>query len=413
MKVNIEKKHTNFEIINKLAIIPNKIYIPLMVYNNYDCVCKVKVNDYVYKHSIIGFRNDYFKLPIHSTISGTVIEIKEINHPNGNKVKTVVIQNDYKEQVDVSYGEKKELNKYTRKEVVNLLKFCGVTGMGGSDFPTYVKYETKEKINSFVVNAVECEPYIKADLAISNIYIEEILETLEALIEIYEAKEAIIVVKQNNKEMIDSISKFIGTYPQIKLKLVEDYYPSGWEKNVIKDATGLDYNKLPIEKGIIINNISTFYAIYCALKFNTPITEKIISIGNDEKIIGQKVKIGTLISDLIEENKEKIAILGGPMMGNCLNSLEFPITKATNSILLLDELGEPANTCLRCARCHNVCPVGLSPVTIMNSLSEIEYLKKLNPNKCIECGLCSYICPARILVRESVKIAKEILKNEK
>ena len=199
MKVKIDKhKLTNDKLLvyNK----PKKVYIPLISGNDTNITILVKKGEYVYKGSIIGKRKGDFRIPIHSSVSGTVLDFEEKTCFNGEKVKCVVIENDFKEKIEQKLSVKRSINKYTKEEFLNLLMENGIVGLGGAGFPTYVKYEPKN-INTLIVNAVECEPYITSDHILAKQKCEEILEAIDAILEINKIKEAIIAIKKENVEL--------------------------------------------------------------------------------------------------------------------------------------------------------------------------------------------------------------------
>lgn len=418
MKVKIDKhKLTNDKLLvyNK----PKKVYIPLISGNDTNITILVKKGEYVYKGSIIGKRKGDFRIPIHSSVSGTVLDFEEKTCFNGEKVKCVVIENDFKEKIEQKLSVKRSINKYTKEEFLNLLMENGIVGLGGAGFPTYVKYEPKN-INTLIVNAVECEPYITADHILAKQKCEEILEAIDAILEINKIKEAIIAIKKENIELKQIFDNYIGTYLKIKIKLVPNVYPMGWERKLIKEVTHKEYDKYPIEEGIVVNNISTIYAIYEALKYNKPLIERIITFSGENLQDKRNVlvKIGTPVSEVLEQLKVKensVIVAGGPMMGKKVEDLV--VSANMNCILALENKIDIPTICLKCGKCVEVCPSKLSPVLIMRTKvkkdKDINKLKKLHPEKCIECGLCSYICPANLLVRERVKDAKKILRGDK
>ena len=250
---------------------------------------------------------------------------------------------------------------------------------------------------------------------------DEILEAIDAILEINEIEEAYIAVKKTNSSLINEFNNHIGTYPKIKLVLLDDFYPMGWERMIVKKIMKEDYDRLPIELGVVINNISTIYAIYGALKFNRALTERTITFAGNMLKSPQNVvvKIGTPVSEVIENiegykrGKEALFIAGGPMMGKSLPSDDLIVTPNLNCILVLKKEEEVENQCIRCGKCISVCPAMLSPVLIKDNLNNIEELKKLHPEKCIECGSCSFICPSGLRIRECVKLAKEKIKEVK
>ena len=405
-KIKVKKEMLEF-------IKPQKIYIPLENKSGIKYKKLVNVGDYVFKGQVVAI-NESIDFPIHSSVSGYVVENESNELNTGKKVECIAIENDFKEKYKDKLGSIKEISNYSKEEFIELLKTSEITGLGGSDFPTFLKYNTDSKINYLLVNGVECEPYISCDKVVMSKYMEKILEAVDAILEIMKIKKAYIVVKSSNIESQKVINKYINTYPNIKLALMPDMYPAGWERNVVEVVLHKKYDKYPIEVGAIVSNVSTIYAIYEMLKYNTPLTERIITITGTgiRKPSNIKVKIGTKLSEIIEniegykDIKKPIFIAGGPMMGSSLPSDNLIVTKDLNCVLVIDDIELTNYPCIKCGKCTNVCPVHLLPVMIMNNIGNEKKLKELMPQKCIECGLCSYICPSKIEVREYVRIAK-------
>ena len=392
---------------------PMFIYIPLATYKNKDCKLLVSIGDYVYKGQEVAISNDKYSFPIYSSVSGYVKEIKKQLFIDNTFIDAIVIENDFREKEKEKIGAKKKINTYTQQEVVELLKKCGVVGMSGTLFPTYYKYGMELKIKKLVVNAVEGEPYITSDFTVLNNYTPEILEAIDALMDIFNIEECVIAVKNYNQKAIDKLTEYIGSYTKIKIECVKDVFPIGWEKHLIKYLFNESIKTNPIEKSIVVNNISTIYDIYKALKYRKPISKRIITISGDaiknpRNII---VKEGTLLKDILDENEYKmknpVVVINGPMTGNIIQNDEVVITRQVTGVVVLKEINETKHECINCGKCVNICPVRLSPILVKNNLNKKETLKKLNPNKCIECGLCSYICPSKIELREDVKNAKK------
>lgn len=391
---------------------PSIVYVPLVNHTNLNCKCLTKVGKKVKKDTIIGMRED-IELPILSPVSGTVIDISKCLYLNGESVDCVVIKNNGKESIS-----KKEsvdnISAYSKEGFIEILKMCAVTGMGGSDFPTYIKY--KADLTTLVVNAVECEPYITADLMLCKLKSREILETIDAIMVINSIKKAIIAVKKGNTKVINSFKKNLLNYPNIKIVTVKDMYPMGWERHTIKSVLKIEYDRFPSEKGIVVNNVSTIFAIYKALKFQRATSKRLVTITGEmfKEPVNVLVKIGTNIHEVIEKlggykNKHNLKIIaGGPMMGTSLISDDVVVTKNLNCILIIENIDDYDEiACMRCGKCDHLCPAKISPVLIKNNINDKEYLEKLEPKRCMECGLCSYICPSKIDLRTYVKMAKK------
>ena len=365
---------------------------------------KLLVGDYVYKYQTIGHK-ERFNVPIISSVSGTVVDIKD----GYIKIKNDLLEKTEKEIIN------RDVSKIKKEEFLDIIEKAGIIGMGGAGFPTHMKYKTDKVIELLIVNAVECEPYITADYSIMNEKCNELLEGINNIIRINKINNAILAIKKTNVEVIKKFKEIIDKYPKIELRIVRDIYPMGWERTLIKEVTKKEYNILPIELGIVVNNISTIFAINNALKHDIPLVERIITItGENVKNPGNvMVKIGTSVNEILKFmggiHDDSVLISGGPMMGVEINKTEY-IKPQMNCILVLPKPKEEnIINCLRCGKCVSACPANLAPVLI-KECSDKEELIKLQVNKCISCGLCSYICPSRIDLRNIVNEKKEVIK---
>ena len=365
---------------------------------------KLLVGDYVYKYQTIGHK-ERFNVPIISSVSGTVVDIKD----GYIKIKNDLLEKTEKEIIN------RDVSKIKKEEFLDIIEKAGIIGMGGAGFPTHMKYKTDKNIELLIVNAVECEPYITADYSIMNEKCNELLEGINNIIRINKINNAILAIKKTNVEVIKKFKEIIDKYPKIELRIVRDIYPMGWERTLIKEVTKKEYNILPIELGIVVNNISTIFAINNALKHDIPLVERIITItGENVKNPGNvMVKIGTSVNEILKFVggilDDSVLISGGPMMGVEINKTDY-IKPQMNCILVLPKPKEEnIINCLRCGKCVSACPANLAPVLI-KECSNKEELIKLQVNKCISCGLCSYICPSRIDLRNIVNEKKEVIK---
>ncbi len=392
---------------------PTYIYIPLKDKNGNSYKALVSDGDYVYKGDKVAIceRIDF---PINSSISGYVKGFDSKFISNGDKCECIVIQNDYKEKVRKNRVIGKKRDNYSREDFINDLRDSGIVGLGGSGFPSFIKYNS-DGIRYLLVNAVECEPFISSDKAIIYNYSEEILEGISDILDIMGIERAIIVIKKSSRECISVLNKFIGSYPNISIYNTMDFYPNGWERLVVFNTLGISYDRYPSEKGIIVSNVSTIYAIYQMLKRNDSLSCRVITTsGNGIKKKGNVlVKCYSLASFVIDnysgykKGGNLVFIAGGPMMGNSICSDDMVIDPSVNSILVMSDIDDKVLPCIKCGKCSRVCPSGLSPVLIMKYISDKNKIKSLNTSKCIECGLCSYVCPSKIEVREFVREAKK------
>ena len=218
-------------------------------------------------------------------------------------LNTVIIENDYLDKEKIKKGAKKNISKYTKEDILKLMKDNGVVGMSGNIFPTHYKYGMDLKINKLIVNAVEDEIYITSDFTNLNDKPSEILEAIDALMSAFNIEECYIALKSFNKVGIDDFINYMGTYPNIHIEEVPDKYPVGYERNLANYIYNAKIKKYPMEKSIMVNNISTIYEIYRVLKYEKPVCGRIVTIsGNAVKNpTNVYIKYGTLLSDVLKE----------------------------------------------------------------------------------------------------------------
>ena len=318
-----------------------------------------------------------------------------------------------------------EIAKLTKEDMTQILKDCAMVGLGGSSFPTFVKFNTDKPINMVLINGIECEPYITADHRLMLEYPYRIMEGIKYVMQAFNCKKALICIKSKYHDIKKLYKEVIKEYQGsgIELCCVGNYYPQGWEVEMIKKATGIQLKpgELPSNRGIINFNVSTMVGIYKAIKYNMPVIKRDITVTGDGIVSPKnfRVRVGTSIRDLIplcggykNPDKEKVFILGGPMMGASIPSDDCIITKTVTSIIVFDKADYKEEPCVRCGSCVLSCPVHLEPVQIMNAVKALdkERIKMLNPLKCIECGLCTYTCTSKIAVTDYIRKAKIMAK---
>ena len=390
----------------------------------------VKEGDHVNICQVIGMRHGpFFDQPIHATISGTFVGFEKHYHRNGKLTEFIKLENDFLDTLDESAyirtPEEIEELVNDKEKMTELMKNCAMVGLGGSSFPTYIKFKTDKPINLILINGIECEPYITADHRLMMEFPYRILDALQFVMKTFKCKHAKICIKSKYKDIKKVYDEVLKEYKDsgIELCCVGNYYPQGWEVEMIKSATGIQLNpgELPSNRGIMNFNVSTMVGIYKAVKYNMPVVKRFITITGDGIKYPKnfRVRVGTAVKDLIpmcggyvNPEKEKVFILGGPMMGASVPNDDVIITKTVTSIIVLDKINEKEEPCVRCGSCVLSCPVHLEPVQIMNAVKTLdkERIKALNPLKCIECGLCAYSCTSKIQVTDYIRKAKMIAK---
>ena len=384
----------------------------------------IKEGDHVDLFQVIGVRHGgFFDQPIHATCSGTYLGLEKHYHRSGKITDFIKIENDFLNTFDKNLKKRtpEEIAKLTKEEITQIVKDCALVGLGGSSFPTYIKFQTDKKIDVILINAIECEPYITADHRLMLEYPYRVLEGTKYAMQAFNCKKALICIKSKYTDIKNVYEEILkqNKYEGIELSLVGNYYPQGWEVEMIKNATGIQLNpgELPSNRGIMNFNVSTIVGLYKALKYSIPVVKRFITVTGDGINYPKnfRVRVGTPIKDLIplcggykNPDKEKVFILGGPMMGASVPSDDCIITKTVTSILVFDKVEWKEEPCVRCGSCVLSCPVHLEPVQIMNAVkvADKERIKKLNPLRCIECGLCAYSCTSKINVTDYIRKAK-------
>ncbi len=388
----------------------------------------VKEGDYVKVGQVIGLRKGpFFEQPIHSTVSGTVVGMVKKFHRSGKLTDFVQIQND---KLDVYADTAKdrteeEIAALTKQDFIEILKQQSLVGLGGSSFPTYIKFQTNDPIDTICINAVECEPYLSAD---HRLVMEEpyrIYQGIKYAMQAIGAKKAYICIKKKYKDLFDVLTAAKLRFPDlnVEVKRVGNYYPQGWEIEVIKSALGIQVPSgvLPSKLGVLVLNVSTVWGLYKAVKHNMPVIERNFTLTGDGVKYPQnyKLRIGTSLKEIIDdaggykdEEKNKFLVLGGPMMGANLVRDDAVITKTCTSCIILQERTYVEEPCVHCASCVYSCPAGLQPVQIMQAVknNDKEALKtKLNIKACILCGMCSYTCTSKIHLTDYCRKAKKMV----
>ena len=385
----------------------------------------IKEGDHVNSCQVIGMRHGpFFEQPIHATCSGTFVGLEKHYHRNGKLTDFIKIENDFKDTLDSSVKQRtpEEIAALTKEDMTEIVKNCALVGLGGSSFPTYIKFQTDKPIDMILINGIECEPYITADHRLMLEYPYRIIDAIKYAMQAFKCNKAKICIKSKYKDIKQVYEQILKEHEGsgIELCCAGNYYPQGWEVAMIKEATGIQLKpgELPSNRGIMNFNVSTMVGLYKAIKYNMPVIKRFITITGDgiKNPMNFRVRVGTSVKDLLDQycggyvhpEKEKIFIIGGPMMGNSVPSDDIIITKTVTSIIVLDKTNDVEQPCVRCGSCVLSCPVHLEPVQIMNAVkaADKERIKKLNPLKCIECGLCAYSCTSKIQVTDYIRRAK-------
>ncbi len=406
------------------AAVPTRVIIPLKQHIGKPCKALVKPNDRVLKGQKIG-DGEEMCVPIHASVSGTVVAVEEKLCANGQMIESIVIENDFKEETVKFTGC--DVQKSDKETIVAAIREAGIVGMGGAAFPSNIKaLSVLEKADTLIANGCECEPYITADDVLLRTNPRRVLEGMMIMHRLISPDRMVLAVEDNKAVAIDEIKEIAHEYPLIEIAVLPTRYPQGSEKQLIQAVTSRQVppSGLPVDVDCAVFNVSTLASVYAAVCEGKPITERIVTVTGEgvKKPQNFIAPIGTSFTELIEKagglnNSAELVLNGGPMMGTAQSELTVSVVKATNSILCLNKDKNAHNdnpVCIRCGKCVEVCPMHLKPLYIARNVgaNNIEELKKLNATDCIECGCCSFICPAKLPLTEKCRAGKKLLKEE-
>ena len=391
----------------------------------------VKKGDRVLTGQKIAEAGGFVSAHIRGSVSGTVKCSVPRLTAGGNKVNSIVVENDGMFET-VEFKERENpLENMEREELISVIQEAGIVGMGGAGFPTHVKLSPKnvDAIDYIIVNGSECEPYLTSDYRRMMEDPQKIVKGLEVVLKLFPNATGIIAIENNKPKAIQILKEAVADNPKIKVNTMKTKYPEGAERQLIYANTKryINSNMLPADAGCIVHNIDTVVAIYEAVYLGVPLIDRIVTVTGDAIVNPQnfKVLIGTNFQELIEaaggykEGEPEKIIAGGPMMGKAVISTDVPITKGSSAILCMqeDEVAacEPSH-CIRCGRCVAVCPGRVNPSKLskLAELSKLDEFVEQNGMECCECGCCSYVCPAkRHLTQTIAATRKSILASRK
>ena len=360
---------------------PSKVVIPMQQHIGAPCEPVVKVGDEVAVGQLIGDSDKFVSAPIHASVSGTD---------------------------------------------------SGLVGLGGAGFPTHVKlnFPPDKNIDTLVVNAAECEPYITVDYRECMENSWDILSGVYALKELLGFKQVIIAAEDNKPEAFKVLGKIADHDADIddsvKLMVLESKYPQGAEKMMVQSATGrrVPPGKLPADVGCVVMNVASVAFISRYLKTGKPLVSRSLTV--DGSAIAEpknvRVPVGTDIGEIIDfcggfKGEPCKILTGGPMMGLAIVGTDLPVLKQNNAILAFtadDAVLKPETDCIRCGRCVAACPMSLMPTNIVKAakIKDVDALKRAGVTVCMECGSCAFACPAGKPLVQHMRLAKAILREE-
>ncbi|MCQ2480056.1 MAG: electron transport complex subunit RsxC [Clostridia bacterium] len=426
VKVDHHKDTAELEVVRMLD--PKTVVLPMQQHIGTPCTPTVKVGDEVAVGQVIGDSDKFLSAPIHASVSGKVKAIGNVKLPNGSVVQGVTIESDGEKRL---YEGIEPPKVDTLEDFLKAVRASGLVGLGGAGFPTHVKLNVpKDKnVDTLVINAAECEPYITVDYRECMENSWDILSGIHIVKDMLGIKNVVIAVENNKPKAFEMLKKIADSDDKdgdaIKIMALESKYPQGAEKMMVQSATGrkVPPGKLPADVGCVVMNVASVAFLARYIKTGKPLVSRSMTVAGSaiKEPKNIRVPIGTNIGEIIDfcggfcEEPAKI-IAGGPMMGLSIVGTDLPVSKSNNAILAFkkgDASIRKETDCIRCGRCAAACPMSLMPTLIERSMKagNVEALEKAGIMVCMECGSCSFSCPAKKPLVQTMKAAKAYLRE--
>ena len=418
-------KETGSLPIRRLPFAP-RLIVPLSQHIGKAAVCCVSVGQEVLRGQVIATPDGFVSLPVHAPATGVVEAIGLMPAANGKMVDSVTIRVYEADGQQILVSEPRDIDALDKKQLLAAIQQTGISGLGGATFPAHVKLSVPPDvvIDTMVVNGAECEPFLTCDHRIMVERTQDLLRGIRIAMKVSGAPRTVIGVEDNKPDAIAAIRAALPADGSITVQALETKYPQGAEDTIIYALLGREIpaGQRPASIGVLVNNVMTLAYLGRLLPAGEGIVERVLTVAGPgvQKPGNYIVPIGTPLRFLLEQvgarSNASEVILGGPMMGMTISSLDVPVTKGTSGVLAFGKAQVAEETprvypCIKCGECLNVCPKFLNPSQLGLLAAKREYAvmaESFNLDRCFECGCCSYVCPSHIPLVQQFRIAKAV-----
>ncbi|MBI5919889.1 MAG: electron transport complex subunit RsxC [Nitrosomonadales bacterium] len=413
---------------------PEKLVLPLSHHIGKPSLAIVQVGQEVVRGEPIALADGALSVPIHAPADGVIEAITMMPSARGNWTESIVLRVYQASTQEIRWAEhRNDIDAMDREQLLAAIKDCGMVGLGGAAFPSHAKLLStpfEQGIHTLVVNGCECEPFLTCDHSLMREYPQELISGIHLAMRAVGAIRAIIGVEDNKLDVLEVIRPHLPNDGYITAQAVETKYPQGAEKMLIKSLLGLDVpaGGLPKHLGVVVHNVGTLVLLSRLLYAGAGLIERVVTVAGPgiKKPGDYWIQLGTTLRSILEwagdpACAEYEVILGGPMMGQAVTSLDVPVTKGTSGVLVFDKKMLQASSqrgwaCIHCGECVNACPMGLNPAQLGMLASKREFDEmagQYHLGDCFECGSCSYVCPSHIPLAQQFRAAKSFLRERK
>ncbi|MCA9735222.1 electron transport complex subunit RsxC [candidate division KSB1 bacterium] len=421
------KELTRTEPIERVALVDEYV-LPLSQHLGAPSKPVVSVGEKVVRGQLIAEPGGFVSAALHASVTGKIVAIEPRPHPTGRMVDSIIIKRDPYSAQQLYDEHSTDWESMEPAELLKAIQYGGFVGLGGAAFPTHVKMSVPDgkRVDFFMLNAAECEPYLTSDHRVMLEQPEAIFLGTRISMKILGATRCYLGAEVNKLDALAKLQSMIPADLPVEIVPLETKYPQGAEKMLTEAVLHKEIpsGKLPIDIHVVVNNVGTVAAIGDLFQYNQPVIERVVTVTGPgiRRPRNLLVPIGTSLSHVIDHcggmtDDVRQILFGGPMMGNSVRTTDIPVTKGTSGVVFFTEremVHKKEYPCIRCMRCVDACPVYLNPTKLgaMARAGHYDDMLNLNIMDCMECGSCSYVCPSNIPLVQSFRVGKAILREK-